>query len=573
MFNRLLQQFSPPKNLDDERATRSWLLIAILLPTMAITLLVGFIDSSLGDLRWGVLGLFGLEVLALILLRLGKISEASNLFLFSATVFVTLLAYFLGGLNSAVLYFSIAILLLSGILVSSRAAIVVLIVNITIVSIFYLLDESGLLPVSAYPTTLLRRWASYVGTYFLVSVLMHLSLQSIRSALIQSRQNATELMESNRNLQDIRANLEERVQERTRALEQRAVQLQAAAEVGHAAVSINNLNDLFNTITTLISERFGYYHVGIFLLDTQGEYAELRAANSEGGLRMLARNHRLKVGETGIVGYVTNTRRPRIALDVGRDATFFNNPDLPDTRSEMALPLVVGDTLLGALDIQSTKSGAFSEEDVEIMLVLADQLAIAIQNARLLTENQTALDAARRAYQEMSLQSWEKFLQQRQTVAYLTTPQMTQQIDGEMSVEMQRAYTAEKPAVQEDTLALPIKIRSNTTGVIRLKKPAQTTWSEKEIDFVKSLTDQLSQALEAARLYSETQQRAERERLTAEVVNRIRSSNNPQEILQTALSELRQALKVQKAQVLLENGTYLESGNGKDHIQTREEAG
>ncbi|NIN93759.1 MAG: hypothetical protein GTO49_01955, partial [Anaerolineae bacterium] len=93
---------------------------------------------------------------------------------------------------------------------------------------------------------------------------------------------------------------------------------------------------------------FGFYHAGVFLLDDAGEYAVLRAANSEGGQRMLARGHRLKVGEQGIVGYATGRREPRIALDVGADAVYFDNPDMPDTRSEMALPLIAGGHVLGA---------------------------------------------------------------------------------------------------------------------------------------------------------------------------------------------------------------------------------
>ena len=113
-------------------------------------------------------------------------------------------------------------------------------------------------------------------------------------------------------------------------------------------------------------------------MDTFGEYAILQAANSVGGQRMLERQHKLKVGQVGIVGYVTGQGKPRIALDVGADAVYFDNPDLPDTRSEMAVPLTIGEKVIGALDVQSEKQSAFNDEDIAVLTTMADQVAIAI---------------------------------------------------------------------------------------------------------------------------------------------------------------------------------------------------
>ena len=157
-------------------------------------------------------------------------------------------------------------------------------------------------------------------------------------------------------VRDLIGNLEQRVAERTQALERRAIQLQAAADVGGTAARLRDLDELLRQVTRLISQRFGFYHVGIFLLDERGEYAVLRASNSEGGQRMLTRGHKLKVGQVGIVGYVTGAGEARIALNVGEDIQYFNNPDLPTTQSEMALPLIVGGRILGALDIQSSQN-------------------------------------------------------------------------------------------------------------------------------------------------------------------------------------------------------------------------
>jgi putative methionine-R-sulfoxide reductase with GAF domain/HAMP domain-containing protein len=177
--------------------------------------------------------------------------------------------------------------------------------------------------------------------------------------------------------------LEFMVEERTaeladasKQMRRRATQLEASAEVARAIASVRDRDVLLSQVAELISERFGWYHVGIFLLDQSGEYAVLQAANSQGGQRMLQRGHRLKVGEMGIVGYVTQTGQPRIALDVGRDAIFFDNPELPATRSEMALPLEVGGRIIGALDVQSREATAYDEEDVALLRILADQVAM-----------------------------------------------------------------------------------------------------------------------------------------------------------------------------------------------------
>lgn len=565
MFKRLLSPFTPPTNLADDNQNRAWLMQTILFPTILVTLLAGFIDPSLGGLRLVVLALLGIEGLVLILLLLRQVMAAAVIFILAAWVTIMFLASLLGGMQSAVLYFSIVILLLAGILIGPRFALLFLFINLFAVSGFLILENRELLPTVVNPTTPLRRWAVYVGTYILVSVMVHLSLVTNRKALRETREKEALLSQSNQELEDIRINLEEHINERTAALERRAAQIQAAAEFGRAATSLHSQEALLSQAVELISEKFGFYHAGIFLLDSKGEYAVLRAANSPGGQHMLARNHKLRVGETGIVGHVTSTRNPHITQDVGVDATYFDNPDLPETRSEMALPLQVGDAILGALDVQSTSANAFTQEDMLAMQVVADQLAVAIQNARLLEEQQSALEAARRAYREISQESWESFLERRKTIGYVASAESTRTANQEMTPEMQSALEKEQLVLENDTLSLPIKIRTNTTGVLRLKKGADTFWKTREIEFIRDVAEQLSQTLEAARLYNETQQRAERERLTSEIVNRIRTTNDPQSILKTALSELRQALGVRQAAVVLDNGSKLAVSDGNGH--------
>ncbi|MBN1812943.1 MAG: GAF domain-containing protein, partial [Anaerolineae bacterium] len=188
------------------------------------------------------------------------------------------------------------------------------------------------------------------------------------------------------------AELEQQVAVRTAQLARRTTQLQVAAKVARDATTARDLDELLTRSVSLVRDRFGFYHAGIFLTDEHGEYAVLQAATGEAGRQMLEHGHRLEVGKVGIVGYVTGTGEPRIALDAGADAVHFDNPFLPETRSEMALPLRVGRNVIGALDVQSTKESAFDQDDVEIMQVMADQLAVAIEKTRLFERVQATLE-------------------------------------------------------------------------------------------------------------------------------------------------------------------------------------
>ncbi|HEX2979958.1 MAG TPA: GAF domain-containing protein, partial [Anaerolineaceae bacterium] len=219
--------------------------------------------------------------------------------------------------------------------------------------------------------------------------------------------------------------LEDRVQARTHELARqnetlrfRARQFETVADVARGVTSTRNLEELLDSVTRLISDRFEFYHVGIFLLDDAREYAVLRAANSEGGQRMLARKHQLLVGHIGMVGYAAASGEARIATDVGQDAVFFNNPDLPLTRSEMALPLKANDEIIGVLDVQSTVSNAFSQDDIQLFGILADQIAIAIYNNRLYSETAQALDEAQRVHQRYLHQAWQHELENYQHDSY-----------------------------------------------------------------------------------------------------------------------------------------------------------
>ncbi|MCP4142776.1 MAG: GAF domain-containing protein [Chloroflexi bacterium] len=350
--------------------------------------------------------------------------------------------------------------------------------------------------------------------------------------------------------------LEERIAERTQTLERSEEQLRAAVQVGKAAASLRNVDELLKNATELIGQQFGFYHAGIFLIDDYGEYARLTAANSEGGHRMLAREHKLKVGAEGIVGYVTSTGEARIALDVGRDAAYFDNPDLPKTRSEMALPLIAGGKILGALDIQSTESQAFSEADIASLQVLADQIAIAIENAHLFEESRRSLAAAQRAYGEQSQLGWQELLHQKENYGYRSAPDGSIfPLDKNTEDESFDADVEEKDLLLDEEgrkVAIPIMVRGETVGTIRLKKEnSAASWREKDLDLAKNMTEELSRAMDSARLFDETKQQADRERVVGEISDKMRETMNVESVIRLAADELYKLLGLEQVTIHL----------------------
>lgn len=336
-----------------------------------------------------------------------------------------------------------------------------------------------------------------------------------------------------------RASLEERVQTRTADLSNRAKQLQTIASAARAIAGVKDLDRLLADISNTVSEKFGYYHVGIFLLDQPGEYAVLRASNSEGGKRMLLRQHRLRLDNTSIVGYTAMMNEPRIALDVGSDSVYFNNPELPETRSEMALPLRAGRQMFGVLDVQSIEPNAFVQDDISVLEILADQIAIAIENARLFSDAQRALSEARESFEKFTRREWTKFGTQVRHPGYV--------FDGKqitpLSDAAQRQRLAQTGSLSIDKsssgLTMPIRLRGQTIGILNVRpQTGSRRWTQDELAVVEAAADRAALALENARLVESAQRRAGRERAIGEIAARIGAVSDRDIILQTAVEEL-----------------------------------
>ncbi len=356
-------------------------------------------------------------------------------------------------------------------------------------------------------------------------------------------------------LQEAIQDLEKRVAERTLDLEHRSDQLQAIAEINKAISTVQTLEALLPLITQRISWRFGFYHVGIFLLDEQGEYAILRAANSTGGQRMLARQHRLRVGMQGLVGYAAFTRRTRIARDVGSDAVHFDNPDLPDTRSEAAFPLVIGQRVLGVLDVQSTKPDAFQEDDVAILQLLADQVSIAIENARLLEESRRLAEEQRATLGQFDHRAWQRQME------VLASPTVRRDVTGlrllkgngtslEGEIPPEGRVDPQNPRL----FHIPLRVRDLTIGSLQARKPSdQHPWSPGEIAFLQVLSTELGQALDSARQAQETRLGAWQQQITIETAAQLRQNLDLENILRTTVTQIQQAFNLPEVQVQIGN--------------------
>lgn len=361
------------------------------------------------------------------------------------------------------------------------------------------------------------------------------------------------------------AELENRVAQRTQeiadrneALVLRSRQLQTVADVARSIVTSQELSSLLDSLASLISERFGFYHAGVFLLDENRENAVLHAANSEGGKRMLARQHALRIGKTGIVGHVASTGEPRIASEVGEDSVFFNNPDLPSTRSEMAIALKVNEQIIGVLDVQSTQPNSFSEDDIELFTTLADQVAVAIHNNKLYTETVRALAEAQKVHRQYLRQEWDSDLLRRKNRSFHYT---TKKIDLEEIdfAAMKDTIRTGEPYLQREeqpgqpvrvTMVVPVLVRGEVIGAIRLQDVGDDrNWTENEQQTVRDVAQQVGVALEAARLFERTVQRAEREKKVLEITSMIRSTNDPQEMIEIAAQQLQKALGATHAQI------------------------
>ncbi len=566
MLNTLRRVLAPPIFPEDENKTRSANYINIIvLASIPIIFLLIVARVLLGIRLFDLSNLILIMIMVVFiaawaLVRSGFVRVAGYISISLIWVASTFLAFTGSGIRGTGFASYFVILLLAGLLVGVRAAMGIAALSILSGIGFAYAESIGV--IRFVPDPPFQVAVEYAVIFIISAVLVRLIIISLRNALATTMANANKLEATNRELTALQGDLEVRIQERTVSLEKRASQLQTVSSLARTIASVQDLNVLLPNIANLVSEQFGFYHTGIFLLNDAHTHAVLKAASSDGGRRMLARDHQLPLDSESIVGYVTSRGEPRIALDVGADAVYFNNPDLPDTRSEIALPLRVSGKVIGALDVQSTQTNAFSVEDVEVLSTLADQVAVAIENARLFGDAQKALGEARVTFERYVQQEWGNFAQQVRHTGYVFDGKQITVLDTSSKREPPRAIQTGSLVLDKGktsaTVSVPIKLRGQTIGVLDVRsKRGAREWSREEIMLLEAAAERAALALENARLLEGAQRRAARERTIGEISARIGSASDFNSILRATVEEM--GRRIGAAEVVFE----LESATGQ----------
>jgi GAF domain-containing protein/HAMP domain-containing protein len=353
-------------------------------------------------------------------------------------------------------------------------------------------------------------------------------------------------------LRDLVLEQERRVAERTLELEHRATQVATGAEISYAASQVLDPDELLARVAGLIRDRFDLYYVGIFMVDENGQHAVLRAGTGEPGRIMVEGEHKLEVGGNSMVGWACAHGRARIALDVGQEAVRFANPLLPETRSEMALPLRSRQRVIGALDIQSKRAQAFDEKDITALQGMADQIAVALENARLYHQAQASLQEVERVNRLLTGGRWEAYLRTRPSnfaefhqVGFSPfTPE-----------EAKHLAHSTGPDADKNTIRVPLEAHSQVIGALIVESPAeggQTDPATVDRKLLEAVAAQVAQVLENARLFEETQRLAAREQAINTITARIRGMPTVNSILQRMVEELGLAFGASRASARVE---------------------
>jgi len=313
--------------------------------------------------------------------------------------------------------------------------------------------------------------------------------------------------------------LESRVADRTRNLE-------IAAEISRDAAQTRNIDELLQRSINAIRDRFNFYHAQVFFLDDVGEYAVLVTSTGEAGRQLLERKHKLAVGSDSIVGQTTAKGRPFITLDTEKSEVPHRfNPILPKTRSEMALPLRVGGKVIGALDVQSVEPNAFKESDVQIFQVLADQLAVAIDNTRLLQLSDAQLQQVANLNRQLTSSAWNQFLEEEK-------PENLAFKYDLMDV------TAAAETSHDGSVSAEIKVRGETIGQLSVQQGQDTLLSEDDRAVLQAVADRVALAIENARLIEQSQAAASKIQRLYEASRTLGTAVNLDEVYKIAFDYL-----------------------------------
>ena len=561
MLTWMRQFFAPPVFQDPEKTRVSRLLNNMLQALLGMTVLAAIAlvgmkaESFFRD--WTspvtILATVGVVLFLRFLMRRGHIQFSGALLSLALLAIVVFSAYGYGGVSNSAIAGCLLCIIIAGLLLGGRGAIVFTVISLVATVGLWYAGYRGWLPTYAGDSSRIFAVTSYSAIFIIGGLLLRYASNSIAEAMEQAHRNERAQAEANRELQKLQISLEHQVAERTQALERRTIQLQAAAEVGRTVTAVLETERLAQQVVELARRRFELYYVGLFLVDEAGEGATLQAGDGKTSRDALARGYRVPIGGDSIIGQSIKTQTRMIT-----EAT-----ELPGARSVAVLPLHSRDRVFGALALYSDQPDAFDQDTLAVLETVADQVAIALDNARLFSQSRTALEAARRAYGEASRQAWAELERARTDVSMRKTRSGAFTVVETQTPHAQAALqTGQVVLGAEDktVLAVPVKVREQVIGVIDARKPGGSgEWTAEEIGLVETLVEQLGVALESARLYQDTQRRAAQERLVGQVTARMSETLDMETVLRTAICEMGEALGMAEVEVRMGTPT---DGNG-----------
>jgi GAF domain-containing protein len=387
----------------------------------------------------------------------------------------------------------------------------------------------------------------FVG--IILSISIGLLIQGLEKNLIKLQESFVTETEFAKKLEQEHSTLEIR----TIDLERRVTQIRTAAEISRSLGTILNPQDLLQNVADLVKDRFNLYYVGVFLVDENQRYAVLSAGTGEAGQRMMDEDHRLIIGGSSMVGWTTAHGQPRIALDAGKEAIRFSNPHLPDTRSELALPLAIGNQIRGALSVQSLEQEAFDEDDITVLQGIADSLAIALENARLFQQIEESLKEIQFLNRQYLGETWANIMfEEKQDLSYT--------LDSELLDEQE---TSE--------VTVPLILRGDQVIGNITMETTRKEFSPDEREFIDAISTQAALALESARLLDEANKRVEREQALQQLTTKFATTLDFDKLLQTVVSELGQLPMVAEASIHITPPRELEDyQNGNPQVDISE---
>lgn len=486
MRNRLRQLLAPPTFHGDDEKMRVASLLNVLLLALTVIFTINTINASfygegLPPVLINATTIFVTLGLLFILHR-RHVRLAVWLTISIFFVLVTLVGFWLTGLSIILITSYMVLVLLAGLLAGPWASAAATALAIVLGGLMLSLESEGLLAPTMVGSRTINATAA-AGNLVALTVILNLTLRDLNRALTQLRQ-------SNQQLQETQASLEIRVAERTR-------DLALAAEVGRSVSQVRDLKALLHDAVNLIRDRFDLYYVQIYLTDQKHETLRLEAGTGQIGELLVQRHHRLPFGAGSINGLAAAEKRPVVVPDTAVSPLFKPHTLLPETRSEMAVPLLAGKVVWGVLNLQSSTPGSLTDDSLSAFEALASQIAIAIENANLFTEMTQAQAEAESYLRRLTREGWDSYLdavQQREVLGFTHDRESLQPLQEPVA-----PLTTEKNGIQ-----LPIVIADEAIGLIQLEADDDRFWTEETLALVTAVARQVGQQVENLRLLEET---------------------------------------------------------------------